>query len=80
MRLGEDNSISAFGKGCEMLRKAIIIKERCPQDHPCPALPKCPTDAILQKGYNAPEVIEEKCIGCGKCVKICPTGAFQFER
>jgi len=57
-----------------MLKKAIVVKERCPQDHPCPALPKCPTNAIIQNGYNAPEVIEEKCI------KICPTGAFRFER
>lgn len=59
---------------------AYVINERCPQDHSCPAMPHCPTGAIVQKGYNAPEVLEDKCIACGKCVKVCPKKAFQLPK
>ena len=54
----------------------IIKKDRCPQNHPCPMVRSCPTGAIVQDGMNAPEIDEEKCIDCGKCVKGCPMGAF----
>lgn len=57
---------------------ATISKERCPQDHPCPALPHCPAEAIVQQGHKAPEIDAEKCIACGKCVEICPRGAFKL--
>ena len=58
---------------------AYVIKERCPQDHSCPALPHCPTRAIVQEGYSAPNILEKKCIACGKCIKICPPKAFQLN-
>ncbi|MBN2411518.1 4Fe-4S binding protein [candidate division KSB1 bacterium] len=45
--------------------------ERCPQNHPCPVLRSCPVGAISQHGYSAPVIDEEKCIDCGKCVKLC---------
>jgi len=57
-----------------------VIQERCPQDHSCPALPHCPTKAIIQEGYNAPEIITDKCIACGQCIKICPKKAFQVKK
>ncbi|HEX3030880.1 MAG TPA: 4Fe-4S binding protein [Bacillota bacterium] len=60
------------------MASASIIKEKCPQDHPCPALSHCPAEAIVQKGYGAPEIIVEKCIECGKCVELCPKGAFRL--
>jgi Fe-S-cluster-containing hydrogenase component 2 len=57
---------------------AIIVKEeRCPQNHPCPAIRVCPVDAIHQAEYNAPMVDQDICISCGKCVRACPMDAFQ---
>lgn len=55
-----------------------VIKERCPQNHPCPAVHVCPVNALSQVGQRAPEVDQEKCIDCGKCVRYCPTGALQL--
>lgn len=50
----------------------VVVKERCPQDHPCPCLKLCPVDALSQKGFEAPTVDKEKCIECGACVNSCP--------
>jgi len=58
--------------------KPSVIKYRCPQNHPCPAVPVCPVAAISQQGFNAPEISHDSCIECGKCLKACPTGAIQF--
>jgi len=49
---------------------------RCPQNHPCPMVRVCPTEAILQQGVNAPTIDADKCIDCGACSKGCPMGAF----
>ncbi|PLX68915.1 MAG: electron transfer flavoprotein subunit alpha [Denitrovibrio sp.] len=35
----------------------------------------CPTDAIVMDDTESPIITEEKCIGCIKCVKICPAEA-----
>jgi len=58
---------------------AYVIKENCPQNHVCPAMKHCPTQAIIQEGYQAPEIIMEKCIACGKCAQICPKGALSIK-
>jgi dissimilatory sulfite reductase (desulfoviridin) alpha/beta subunit len=50
----------------------------CPANHKCPVLKVCPHGAIIQNGFSAPKIIEEKCTNCGKCIKSCPT--FQFEK
>ncbi|HBL84335.1 MAG: 4Fe-4S ferredoxin [Clostridiales bacterium GWF2_38_85] len=55
--------------------KLQVIKSHCPQNHPCPSIRVCPTNALKQTGYAAPVVDEEKCIKCGKCVKYCPMRA-----
>lgn len=57
-----------------------IIKNRCPQNHRCPALRVCPVNALSQDGYSAPTVDLEKCISCGKCSSFCPMGALVLER
>jgi ferredoxin len=52
-----------------------ILKEKCPQNHKCPAIAVCPVKALQQKGYEAPTVKADLCIDCGKCAKFCPMGA-----
>ncbi|HBY21618.1 MAG: 4Fe-4S ferredoxin [Clostridiales bacterium GWE2_32_10] len=59
--------------------KLVVKKERCPQNHPCPSVKVCPVKALKQKKFEAPEVDEEVCIKCGKCVKTCPMRALVME-
>ncbi|MFC2161069.1 4Fe-4S binding protein [Acidobacteriota bacterium] len=49
-----------------------VLKERCPQDHPCPLIRACPVGAISQTGWGAPAVDLPKCIECGICTNSCP--------
>ena len=49
----------------------VIDKSSCPQNHRCPMIPYCPVDAISQDGYGLPKIDADKCIECGKCIKIC---------
>lgn len=58
--------------------KLDVIKERCPANHPCPSLRVCPTGALTQQGFDAPEVDQDQCIACGKCVRFCPMGALKL--
>ena len=44
-----------------------IICQHC-EDAPCKLI--CPTEAIDDEG-----IIQEKCIGCGLCMMVCPFGA-----
>ena len=53
----------------------VVINENCPQNHKCPSVNVCPVGALVQSGDNAPTVIQEKCIKCGKCVTFCPKKA-----
>lgn len=63
----------------ENTRKLTVKEDKCPQNHHCPSVRKCPAKALSQKELNAPSVDHEKCTKCGKCVKLCPKGAFVFE-
>ena len=38
----------------------------------------CPTDAIVMNEAGEPIIIPEKCIGCVKCVKVCPVQALDM--
>jgi ferredoxin len=52
-----------------------VIKENCPANHHCPAVSVCPVGALTQDGFDAPKIDEAKCTKCGKCTRVCPTGA-----
>jgi Fe-S-cluster-containing hydrogenase component 2 len=56
-----------------------VNKDRCPQNHLCPSVKVCPVYALKQIGFDAPTVLEERCVKCGKCVNYCPMGALQFK-
>jgi Fe-S-cluster-containing hydrogenase component 2 len=57
----------------KQLEKGVAIIE-CVQEIPCdPCVDSCPVQAISMKDINAPPIIDYyKCIGCGKCIGICP--------
>ena len=57
----------------KQLEKGVAILE-CIQEIPCnPCVESCPVCAISMKDINAPPINDyEKCIGCTKCVGICP--------
>ena len=57
----------------------VVVKENCPQNHKCPSVKVCPVGALVQKENNAPIVIQDKCIKCGKCVAFCPKKALVLE-
>ena len=61
------------------MKIAKIDKNACDKSPFCPVKRVCPVGAITQKGgflkAGTPEVDEEKCIGCGKCVTVCPMRA-----
>lgn len=56
-----------------------VSKVRCPQNHKCPAVRVCPVNALTQNGFSAPEVDQEKCVRCSKCVRYCPMGAIKLK-
>ncbi|MDH7506783.1 MAG: 4Fe-4S binding protein [Candidatus Thermoplasmatota archaeon] len=57
----------------KQLEKGVAILE-CVQEIPCnPCVDACPVNAISMENINAPPVNDyEKCIGCAKCVGVCP--------
>ncbi len=57
----------------EHLKKGVAILE-CVQEIPCnPCVDACPVDAISMENINSPPATNfEKCIGCAKCVSVCP--------
>jgi Fe-S-cluster-containing hydrogenase component 2 len=59
-------------------RVLYVHKNRCPENHPCPAIRVCPAAALTQDRYSAPVVDMEKCVSCGKCVRYCPMGAIRL--
>jgi Fe-S-cluster-containing hydrogenase component 2 len=57
----------------KQLEKGVAVLE-CIQEIPCdPCVESCPVSAISMKDINAPPINDyDKCIGCTKCVGICP--------
>lgn len=53
----------------------------CDRSAACPARRVCPKGAIVPlgggsyPGANGYVVLQERCAGCGVCVRVCPSGA-----
>lgn len=62
-----------------MPKTLILIKDNCPQNHPCPAVKVCPVGALSQNGFDAPTIDQDKCIRCGKCSDFCPKKALVLK-
>jgi electron transfer flavoprotein alpha subunit len=58
------------GKACLLEGKCIACGARCQSS--------CPVDAIEMNEAGEPIIDLEKCIGCVKCVKICPAQAIEM--
>ena len=58
------------GKARLIAGKCIACGARCEMS--------CPADAIVMNEQEEPIISEEKCIGCRKCVKICPAEALEM--
>ncbi len=60
--------------------KILKVKtNRCPQNHPCPAVKVCPVGALSQQRFDAPTVDLDKCVRCNKCSNYCPMRALVLE-
>jgi Fe-S-cluster-containing hydrogenase component 2 len=53
----------------------IEITSKCPANHPCPLVKKCPSGAIKQVGNGLPVIDQNLCTECGVCTLTCPYGA-----
>lgn len=63
--------------------KARIDTDLCKRDHRCLPEMHCPSAAISKNpDFEGLRMLidEEKCIGCGKCVKVCKNNAITMER
>jgi electron transfer flavoprotein alpha subunit len=58
------------GKARLIQGKCIVCGARCQQ--------ACPTDAVVMNDRGEPVIALAACIGCGKCVKICPAEALEM--
>lgn len=58
------------GKAQLLIGRCIACGERCQSS--------CPVNCIEMNGAGEPIINESKCIGCLKCVKICPAQAIEM--
>jgi Fe-S-cluster-containing hydrogenase component 2 len=60
------------------MSSVTIDQSRCDRRPGCPARQVCPQGAIIpdEQGYT---VLEERCTGCGVCMRVCPLNAVSFR-
>jgi len=58
-----------------------IMEAKCDRSPFCPSKRVCPTGAIERAGFFMGKLVvnDEKCIGCGKCIQVCPHSAVTFR-
>lgn len=66
------------------MRTVRIETSLCDRSPGCPSRRVCPNGAIIPvaggsyAGANGYTVMEDKCTGCGVCMRVCPGGAVQI--
>lgn len=55
-----------------------ISSALCDNSPFCPARRVCPKGAIVPNG-SAYSIAQDKCTGCGVCLRACPMGAIQAK-
>ncbi|BEP29659.1 4Fe-4S dicluster domain-containing protein [Helicovermis profundi] len=77
----ESNKVKTTTKS---VKKAIIDSNICDRFIFCPVKRACPVKAITQQKVsffkaNVPVIDADACIGCGKCIPVCPHGAVKMK-
>ncbi|NTW28431.1 MAG: 4Fe-4S binding protein [Coriobacteriia bacterium] len=62
-----------------MAERAFIERPKCDQNPSCPARRVCPQGAIVQES-GAFVVRQERCTGCGICMRVCARGAINLDQ
>ncbi|NBG88254.1 4Fe-4S binding protein [Isachenkonia alkalipeptolytica] len=63
------------------MKKAVIKESTCDKSPFCPAKRVCTVNAIDRSSFLKPfKVIAERCIGCGKCINVCPQRAIIMKK
>lgn len=78
-------ALQAFDEARESIGKAVIDPVFCinyPQLGQSPTgcrlcIDACPYGAVIMNDLQRPEVIADKCNGCGKCEMVCPSGTYR---
>lgn len=65
------------------MKVAVIDSTKCDRSPFCPAKIVCPVEAITQKTgfmtFEMPVIHTSKCVGCEKCVRVCPMQAVSMQ-
>ncbi len=60
-----------------MHKMEILLKtENCAKHNVCAVVEKCPGRAVFKDSFPYPELAEDKCLKCGRCVNTCSNGVF----
>ena len=65
-----------------MQKYAVIDSSRCERCKDCLAATACPHNLIEQESHGEIPIHWSRtmCVGCGKCVAACSSGAISIER
>lgn len=61
-----------------LVKRAVIDAERCVKRETCEAMLVCPAGAIVREDEEEAPYVDTNCVGCGKCVKVCPHQAISL--
>lgn len=64
------------------MKIAVINENACDRSPFCPVKRVCPVKAVSQEvrffKAGAPVINKDLCIGCGKCIQVCPMKAVKM--